>query len=196
MKRLSAAVAFSAHLLLSCSDKDIATNPDQPAGKRVSSPTTVSAPVQAVNNLAKKQQEERAPADSLRDAVEGDTTRRFIAGPIRSLTSTTGYAGLTPPAKATGIFSWWRPTATNLRRLTSDSASDVHPSWSPDGRHIAFTSARDGEGEIYVMAADGSNLRGQLTSDTPRQERCTRRGRPTAATSPLLTPAAGTPRSK
>ena len=119
MKRLSAGVAFSAHLLLSCSDKDIATNPGQPAGKRVSSPITVSAPVQAVNNLAKKRQEERARADSLRDAVEGDTTRRFIAGPIRSLTSPAGYAG--------------------------------EPSWSPDGRHTAFTYSGGRYSEIQVM---------------------------------------------
>ena len=30
---------------------------------------------------------------------------------------------------------------------------------SPDGRQIAFMSARDGNPEIYVMNADGSNLR-------------------------------------
>ena len=34
-----------------------------------------------------------------------------------------------------------------------------HPSPSPDGSQIAFTSARDGNYEIYVMRADGTNLR-------------------------------------
>src|SRR6266508_2657137 len=35
---------------------------------------------------------------------------------------------------------------------------DSQPSWSPDGQRIAFYSDRDGNGEIYVMNADGSGL--------------------------------------
>ena len=31
------------------------------------------------------------------------------------------------------------------------------PTWSPDGSRIAFTTRRDGNDEIYVMNADGSN---------------------------------------
>ena len=41
-------------------------------------------------------------------------------------------------------------------RLTRHSASDWFPAWSPDGTQIAFDSDRDGNWEIYVMAADGS----------------------------------------
>src|SRR3990170_2425737 len=33
------------------------------------------------------------------------------------------------------------------------------PAWSPDGKRIAFVSASDGNLEIYVMSADGSDLR-------------------------------------
>ena len=43
--------------------------------------------------------------------------------------------------------------------LTQHPASDSHPSWSPDGRKLAFVSRRDGNSEIYVMNADGSGLR-------------------------------------
>ena len=50
-----------------------------------------------------------------------------------------------------------------LRRLTDDSEWDFSPSFSPDGRHIAFVSHAD-DNEIYVMGSDGSNPR-RLTDD-------------------------------
>ena len=45
---------------------------------------------------------------------------------------------------------------TGVGRLTTDSASDAEPAWSPDGTRVAFSSRRDGNAEIYVMNADGS----------------------------------------
>lgn len=37
-------------------------------------------------------------------------------------------------------------------------AKDGMPSWSPDGRRIAFMSHRDGDFDVYVMNDDGSNV--------------------------------------
>ena len=56
---------------------------------------------------------------------------------------------------------------TNPRRLTDNSVVEVSPSWSPDGRHIAFTSWRDGNGEIYVMGSDGTNPRRLTDNSAP-----------------------------
>lgn len=48
---------------------------------------------------------------------------------------------------------------SNVRRLTHHEGWDAHPSWSNDGRRIAFDSWRDGAGDIFVMdAADGSGV--------------------------------------
>jgi TolB protein len=55
---------------------------------------------------------------------------------------------------------------SNLTRLTSHSARDLAPDWSPDGTEIAFDSNRSGKWLIYAIGADGTNLR-QLTSNSP-----------------------------
>ena len=41
--------------------------------------------------------------------------------------------------------------------LTNNTQRDGMPAWSPDGTKIAFVSNRDGNSEIYVMNADGTN---------------------------------------
>jgi Tol biopolymer transport system component len=42
-------------------------------------------------------------------------------------------------------------------RLTANAAFDTLPAFSPDGRHVAFTSRRDVNDEIYVMDAADSD---------------------------------------
>jgi Tol biopolymer transport system component/DNA-binding winged helix-turn-helix (wHTH) protein len=46
--------------------------------------------------------------------------------------------------------------------LLRSTESDAHPDFSPDGRHIVFSSGRSGTSEIWVSDADGGNPR-QLT---------------------------------
>ena len=43
------------------------------------------------------------------------------------------------------------------RAIASGVAWEMQPKWSPDGRHIAFTSDRGGGDNIWIMEADGSN---------------------------------------
>ena len=56
----------------------------------------------------------------------------------------------------------------NLRQLTEDPAQDLYPSWSPDGQWIAFWSNRDGENAIYLMGADGANLKRLANGKSPK----------------------------
>lgn len=43
--------------------------------------------------------------------------------------------------------------------VSNNPAFDADPSFSPDGDQIAFASLRDGNAEIYLMNADGTNVR-------------------------------------
>jgi Tol biopolymer transport system component/DNA-binding winged helix-turn-helix (wHTH) protein len=54
-----------------------------------------------------------------------------------------------------------------IETLVDDPAFDSDPSFSPDGRRIAFISGRDGNQEIYVEDIDGSNLQ-RLTTHPAR----------------------------
>jgi Tol biopolymer transport system component len=55
--------------------------------------------------------------------------------------------------RAIWIFDLLRGTQT---RLTFDPADDLDSIWSPDGTHIAFTSDRAGQKDLYWKPADGS----------------------------------------
>jgi Tol biopolymer transport system component len=70
-----------------------------------------------------------------------------------------------------------KPDGTGLKRLTRARGNDAHMAWSPDGEHILFASSRMGfkdemtytdapqpYGEIFMMRADGSDVR-QLTDN-------------------------------
>lgn len=56
------------------------------------------------------------------------------------------------------------PDGSEKQRLTIDGKQNMGPSWSPDGRSIAFYSSSSGARQLHVMDADGSNQR-PLTSE-------------------------------
>lgn len=55
---------------------------------------------------------------------------------------------------------------SDMHRLTNGPGPELSPSWSPDGKKIAFTSHRTGHTEVYVMNAGGSGLH-ELTTSQP-----------------------------
>jgi TolB protein len=58
-------------------------------------------------------------------------------------------------------------SGSQLVQVTAGHGSDLAPAWSPDRRRIAFQSSRDGNWEIYVTNADGTDVR-RLTDDDAR----------------------------
>ena len=56
-------------------------------------------------------------------------------------------------------------TARDSTGHVTDTTSNFHPVWSPDGTKIAFASSRDTNPEIYVMDPNGSNVV-RLTHDS------------------------------
>jgi len=57
-----------------------------------------------------------------------------------------------------------KPDGTNLQQLTHAAGYNAEATITRDGKHIVFTSTRDGDLDIYSMDADGSNVK-QLTHE-------------------------------
>lgn len=57
----------------------------------------------------------------------------------------------------------------SLRNLTNSTHTDLAPTWSPDGKQIAFQRLLDNalDWEIFVMNADGTNVRNLTRSGGP-----------------------------
>jgi len=56
----------------------------------------------------------------------------------------------------------------SIDRLTTDPSKDNAPNWSPDGSRLVFNSERDGNVEVYLMNADGSNIIKVTQTDTAK----------------------------
>jgi dipeptidyl aminopeptidase/acylaminoacyl peptidase len=51
------------------------------------------------------------------------------------------------------------PATGRTRAVTSGPGSDRQPRWSPDGKHLAFVSTREGGAQVWVAAAAGGEAR-------------------------------------
>jgi TolB protein len=71
------------------------------------------------------------------------------------------YAAKTGPGFDIKVFSFGTGES---RRITDGIGSNESPAFAPNGRHIAFTSTRNGKVQVYTIARDGNDLR-QITRE-------------------------------
>ncbi|HWB41324.1 MAG TPA: LpqB family beta-propeller domain-containing protein [Gemmatimonadales bacterium] len=65
---------------------------------------------------------------------------------------------------AVGLYQLRSTVPDTLRPVLADSSGNIQPALSPDRTRIAFSSNRSGSYDLYLMDADGTNLR-RLTTD-------------------------------
>ncbi len=69
------------------------------------------------------------------------------------------------------VFTWrgdlWKVPVTggHAERLTRHPGNDLRSAWSPDGQRIAFGSNRTGTTNVFIMNADGTDVRQITNSD-------------------------------
>jgi Tol biopolymer transport system component len=86
-----------------------------------------------------------------------------------AFSSSTNFSAVISPDGRTIVIDalgllWVVPADGGEARQLTDAFADIaYPSWSPDGRRIAFQSYRSGNFHIWTIASDGTDAR-QLTS--------------------------------
>jgi TolB protein len=78
------------------------------------------------------------------------------------------YGGCGGPATGAQLFTM-NPDGGQLRQITHVAGNAYQPGWSPDGTKIVFTRNRvaGGPSDVFIINADGSNLRRVTRAATP-----------------------------
>jgi dipeptidyl aminopeptidase/acylaminoacyl peptidase len=92
-------------------------------------------------------------------SIEKALFRRNIGRPVLSpdgkkAVVTVSVTGAPADSLATHIWLLDVPTKT-FRQFTNSTKSEGDPKWSPDGRQLAFVSARGGSSQVYLIGMDG-----------------------------------------
>jgi WD40 repeat protein len=72
--------------------------------------------------------------------------------------------------EASNIWIYDLSGKSEIRRLTQTGKHNSRPVWTPDSKHVAFESDRDGDWGIYEQPADGSALPVRLTTGKNKTE--------------------------
>ena len=86
---------------------------------------------------------------------------RIVFVSTRNATASSPVVGIGFPVRG-DIFTM-AVDGSDLRQLTDNATDEISPTWSPDGRQIAYSGRVDGRWNVHVMNEDGSG-RTQLTS--------------------------------
>lgn len=54
---------------------------------------------------------------------------------------------------------WMAPVVGGDAIQVTQSGRDNSPSWSPDGKNLAFLSSRDGNSQVYLLSMDGGEAK-------------------------------------
>ena len=71
------------------------------------------------------------------------------------------YTVATPDLEANRNASdiWMVPTGSGAPMQLTRSGHDSSPVWSPDGKQLAFLSAREGNSQVYLLSMEGGEAR-------------------------------------
>src|SRR5439155_5010155 len=98
-----------------------------------------------------------APHVFVMDA-EGANVRQITSGPAQTQPRWSPKGDAIAYTSREGNFDIWLigSDGSNPRRLTAGPGDNEAPTWSPNGRHLAFQASRLGGWQIFTMLADGS----------------------------------------